>query len=275
MTQDDIREQGELQLWMQMEGTGWATSQRGQSFHSWGQGWRFENRLSWAGILQWDGGMSHMLSMSCLCVYQSDGCVKMVWVIAIWAGLQIHCPRRCPPVLRDEFSLVGRQSPLLRQASPPATAPFPPTPTAVLFISWRPALWDQPGHYKALVDTETTASSHATQRRLRWRQTSSTVKSGAEKSLSSMEASLESCIRYHKDSQPRFRCPWPRWSVPGPGPLLSNSALTTKYLQTLVLSACISMLTAQNDNAKESNFCFLCHSSTETDSCFLCPRYFW
>lgn len=38
-----------------------------------GQAQRSENSLSWAGILRWDGGMSHMLSMSCLCVYQSGG----------------------------------------------------------------------------------------------------------------------------------------------------------------------------------------------------------
>lgn len=46
-----------------------------------------EHSLSWAGTLRWDGGMSHMLSMSCLCVYQSRGCMKMLWVIAIWATL--------------------------------------------------------------------------------------------------------------------------------------------------------------------------------------------
>lgn len=91
-------------------------------------------RADRAGILWWDGGMSHMLSMSCLCVYLRDGCVKMLWVIAIWAGLQIYCPLLPPStiVLQDELHLVGRKSLLLRQASPPATTPFPPTLTAVL-----------------------------------------------------------------------------------------------------------------------------------------------
>lgn len=76
-----------------------------------------------------------MLSMSCLCVYLRDGCVKMLWVIAIWAGLQIYCPLLLPLsaiVLQDELRLVGRKSFPLRQASPPATTPFPPTLTAVL-----------------------------------------------------------------------------------------------------------------------------------------------
>lgn len=80
-------------------------SKVGQSSLSWGVAWGSENKLSWAGTLWWDGGMSHMLSRSCLCVYRSGGRMKMLWVIAIWDRLQIHCPLL---VLREELSLAGR-----------------------------------------------------------------------------------------------------------------------------------------------------------------------
>lgn len=140
----------------------------GQGSHSLGQAWRSKNRLSWAGILRWDGGMSHMLSMSCLCVYQNGGWVKMLWVIAIWAGLQIHCP--LPPPLSDgppRWAPSGWEEESSSKANTslaPSHSPISSDTHSSAINKLEVGLGDQPGHYKAPADTETTASSRTTQR---------------------------------------------------------------------------------------------------------------
>lgn len=71
--------------------------------------------------------MSHMLSMSCLCVYQSDGCVRTLWFVAIWSGLQMHrplLPALPPRWTLVQSGLVWRKILLLRQTSPPCHNPI-------------------------------------------------------------------------------------------------------------------------------------------------------
>lgn len=72
--------------------------------------------------------MSHMLSMSCLCVYLSDGCVRTLWFDAIWSGLQMHrsllLPALPPRWTLVQSGLVWRKILPLRQTSPPCHNPI-------------------------------------------------------------------------------------------------------------------------------------------------------
>lgn len=115
-----------------LEGRGCRIWKRGQCSHSWLQSCRSPSRLNWAGILRWGGGMSHMLSISCLV------CLPQRRLRENTSGHHLLGPNTnklpCLPLLQDVPCLLGRKSSLLRQtqASPPATAPFPLTPTAEL-----------------------------------------------------------------------------------------------------------------------------------------------
>lgn len=88
-----------------------SVSKVAQFSHSLTEAWGSENKPSGAGILWWDRGMSHVLSMRCLCVYQSEGFMKTLRVPALCVRLQLCCCL-CGP--DDEPSSVRGTSSVLR-----------------------------------------------------------------------------------------------------------------------------------------------------------------